>query len=130
MLLKTIPRSDGHGIWAEHAREVPFLLEMDLGTEALSVLTDKIANYVRLAALTRWQWPVLFWLPTARRELNLHQLLADIDIPGLVATAAGDHAAATGQSPAENVWWLHGHHGPRLRLADLPYDDHEITEHN
>lgn len=77
----------------------------------------------RLADMTRWRWPVLFWLPSARRELNLHQLLTDTDVPDLVATAAGDRATATGQSPAENVWWLHGHHGPRLRLAELPYDD-------
>jgi hypothetical protein len=128
MLLKHLPRPDGQGAWAEHTREVPFLLEMDLGTEALPVLLDKVANYARLAALTRWRWPVLFWLPTARRELNLHRLLADIDIPDLVATAAGDHAATTGQSSAENVWWLHGHQGSRLRLSELPYHDPDTTE--
>jgi hypothetical protein len=123
MLLTNLPRPDAHGIWAEHDRQVPFLLEMDLGTERLTILANKIINYVRLADMTRWRWPVLFWLPSARRELNLHHLLTDTDVPDLVATAAGDHATATGQSPAENVWWLHGYHGPRLRLADLPYDD-------
>jgi hypothetical protein len=123
MLLKNLPRPDAHGIWAEHDRQVPFLLEMDLGTESLTILANKIINYVRLADMTRWRWPVLFWLPSTRRELNLHQLLTDTDVPDLVATAAGDHTTATGQSPAENVWWLHGHHGPRRRLAELPYDD-------
>ena len=77
---------------------------------------------------TRWRWPVLFWLPNTRRELNLHQLLAGIDIPGLVATAADDHATTTGQSPADNVWWLHGHEGARLRLAELPYDNPDTSE--
>ncbi|GIF37455.1 replication-relaxation family protein [Actinoplanes xinjiangensis] len=129
MLLTSLPRPDAHGVWAEHDWQVPFLLEMDLGTESLTVLANKIINYVRLADMTRWRWPVLFWLPSTRRELNLHHLLTDTDVPDLVATAASDHATATGQSPAENVWWLHGHHGPRLRLAELPYDDHEITEH-
>jgi hypothetical protein len=129
MLLTSLPRPDAHGVWAEHDRQVPFLLEMDLGTEALPVLIDKIANYARLADMTRWRWPVLFWLPSARRELHLHQQLAGTHITNLVATASGEHTTATGQSPAENVWWLHGHHGPRLRLADLPHHDFDITEH-
>lgn len=126
MLFKSLPRPDGHGVWAEASRRVPFLLEMDLGTEPLTVLTDKIANYARLAALTRWRWPVLFWLPNTRRELHLHQLLAGGEPSELVATAAADHAAVTGQSPAENVWWLHGRQGSRLRLSDLPYQDTDI----
>jgi hypothetical protein len=123
MLLKQIPRPDGHGIWAEGDEEVPFLLELDLGTEPLGVLADKIRGYELLAAMTTWRWPVLFWLPSTRRELNLHQLLIDTTIPDLVATASGDHATTTGQSPAENVWWLHGRQGPRLRLSELPHHD-------
>ncbi|GGN99295.1 hypothetical protein GCM10010112_92980 [Actinoplanes lobatus] len=126
MLLTTVPRPDGHGVWADGDRQVPFLLEMDRGTESLSVLTGKVDNYARLAELTRWRWPVLFWLPSAHRELNLHRLLADMDAPGLVATAAGDHAIATGLSPADPVWWLHGRKGSRIRLIDLPC--HEIPE--
>ena len=66
-------------------------------------------------------------LVDAEENDNLHQLLIDTTIPDLVATASGDHATATVQSPADNVWWLHGHQGPRLRLAELPYDD-DTTE--
>ncbi|WP_203792446.1 replication-relaxation family protein [Actinoplanes couchii] len=116
MLLPTMPRPDGHGIWAEHDRQVPFLLETDLGTETLSVLTTKVTNYTRLAELTRWWWPVLFWLPSARREHHFQLLLTDVPQPGLIATAS-----AGGKSPADPVWWLHGHSGARLRLAELPY---------
>ncbi|BEL05791.1 hypothetical protein Q0Z83_039820 [Actinoplanes sichuanensis] len=43
---------------------------MDLGTESLTVLANKIINDVRLADMTRWRWPVLFRLPSTRRELN------------------------------------------------------------
>jgi predicted transcriptional regulator len=123
MLLPTVPRPDGHGVWADHGRQVPFLLEMDLGTESLSVLTAKVTNYLRLAELTRWRWPVLFWLPSARRELNLQQLLADLPASDLVATAAGDQATAIGGSPAGPVWWLHGRAGPRKHLFELPFLD-------
>lgn len=62
------PRPDGHGIWSEGERSVPFLLEMDLATESLTVLKDKIERYSRLTEHSKWRWPVLFWLPTARRE--------------------------------------------------------------
>lgn len=118
-----LPRPDGQGLWIEHDRHVPFLLEMDLGTESLPILVDKVTNYQRLRTMTRWRWPVLFWLPSTRRELNLHQHLANLRIPDMIATAAGDHATTVGRSPAENIWWLHGHDGPRLRLAELPYTD-------
>ena len=124
MLIKHVPRPDGHGIWAEDGRQVPFLLELDLGTEPLGVLTDKVDGYDQLAAMTNWRWPVLFWLPSTRRELNLHQLLAESGAPrAIVATAAADHTSRTRQTPAQRVWWLHRRDGDRLPLAQLPYHD-------
>ncbi|MDQ7911157.1 replication-relaxation family protein [Phytohabitans sp. ZYX-F-186] len=124
MLIKAVPRPDGHGIWAEDGRQVPFLLELDLGTEPLGVLADKVRGYDLLASMTNWRWPVLFWLPSTRRELNLHHTLADLgELRAVVATAAADHTARTGQTPAQRVWWLHRHDGERLPLAQLPYHD-------
>lgn len=124
ILLKAIPRPDGHGVWAEPGREVPFLLEMDLNTEPVTVLADKVTGYSLLASMTTWRWPVLFWLPSTRRELTLHQRVTEHGAPhAVVATAAADHARETGRSPAEAVWWLHGHDGERLRLSELPYRD-------
>jgi hypothetical protein len=121
MLLPPV-RPDGHGIWVQDGRTVPFLLETDLGTERLTILIDKIDRYIQVANHTNRRWPVLLWLPTAARELHLHQQLAaeftHVDIP--VATAARDHTTATGLSPAEAVWWLHGRQGTRLPLAALP----------
>jgi hypothetical protein len=122
MVIKQIPRPDGHGIWAEDGEEVPFLLEMDLGTEPLGVLTDKIVGYDLLASLATWRWPVLFWLPSTRRELNLHHHITNLGASrAIVATAAADHIVRTAQSPAGPVWWLHGHEGERLSLSELPY---------
>jgi len=121
MLLPPV-RPDGHGLWIQNDRTVPFLLEMDLGSERQAILVDKVANYMNIAAYTHRVWPVLFWLPSAARELHLHQRLAaeftSITIP--VATATSDHATATGLSPAQAVWWLHGRQGTRLPLAALP----------
>jgi len=126
MLIRSPPRPDGHGIWAEPGDAVPFLLEYDTGSERLEILTDKVAGYSRLAAMTDWRWPVLFWLPSTRRELNLHHRLAADGPPrALIATAAADHASLTGQTPADAVWWLHGLEGERLRLAHLPFIDPE-----
>lgn len=124
MLLNQTPRPDGHGIWAEDHHQVPFLLELDRGTEPLRVLADKISGYDQLAAMTSWRWPVLFWLPSTRRELNLHRVITDLGAPrAIIATAAADHATRTRQSPAQRVWWLYRHEGERLRLSQLPYDN-------
>ncbi|MFD1364277.1 replication-relaxation family protein [Actinoplanes sichuanensis] len=121
--LRTFPRPDGHGIWVDRGRRVPFLLEMDRGTESLPVLTAKVTNYLRVADHARWWWPVLFWLPSVRREINLQRLLADLPASDRVATAASDHVAASGLSPAGPVWWLHGREQPRQHLSELPFLD-------
>lgn len=114
-------RPDGHGIWTDGGRTVGFFLEYDLATEPLTVLIEKIARYTRLDRYKRRAFVVLFWLPTARRERNLHQRLADLRDQALpFATAAADHATLAGLCPAEAVWWLHGAEGPRVRLGELP----------
>ncbi|MHA4946114.1 replication-relaxation family protein [Micromonospora sp. SD19] len=115
-------RPDGHGIWVEGDRRVPFFLEYDLGTERpLSRLVDKIDGYRELAHVTGRIWPVLFWLHSPARERHLHQELAAAGTIYPVATAV--HAEVTGINPAEAVWWLHRHHGAPMRLADLPAAD-------
>lgn len=64
-------------------------------------------------------WPVLFWLPTATVEANLHRHLAGRTGAVLVATASRDYAAAHG-GPAGPVWHAVGNGGRRLRLSELP----------
>jgi DNA-binding CsgD family transcriptional regulator len=109
-------RPDGHGLWHADGRAVPFWVEVDLGTEPLHRLTDKLTRgYAQLAG-TRRCYPVLFWLPNPARETHLNTLLARTELPGglVVATAAPDQG-----HPAGPVWHTHGQPA-RLALADLP----------
>ncbi|WP_433530254.1 replication-relaxation family protein [Micromonospora sp. CA-263727] len=111
-------RPDGHGVWADNGRTVPFWVEADLGTETLGRVVGKLTGYAALPP--RLAYPVLFWLPTAARETNLHTHLQRTGVPdGLtVATATADHASASG-GPAGPVWRIVGH-PDRVSLADLP----------
>lgn len=115
-------RPDGHGVWVAGGRAVPFWLEMDLGTETLQRVADKLTGYAALGPSRAY--PVLFWLPTSAREANLHTLLSRNRDPGpdtgavSVATAADDYAAANG-GPAGPVWRRPGDLA-RVALADLP----------
>ena len=114
---------DGHAIYTEYGRTVAVFVEHDTGSEPLHVLLGKLPRYAALARATGRDWPVLFWLPSAARERHLHDRLAEVQasVPAVpVATAARDHAAAEGLSPAEAIWCLHAHPGPLLRLTDLP----------
>jgi hypothetical protein len=71
----------------------------------------------KTAVQTHYRWPVPFWLPSARRELTLHNLITSTGLlRAIVATAAADHAAETVHTPANAMWWLHGRGGGRLRL--------------
>ncbi|GAA1886206.1 replication-relaxation family protein [Asanoa iriomotensis] len=123
VLESRLPRPDGHGVFTDAGMTVPFFLEYDRGGESLTVLAEKIASYETLTRYVNWRWPVLFWLPTTRREMNLHNLLADIDgtLNAIVATTAADLITARGLNPAEAVWWLLGRPGGRLRLTEVPY---------
>jgi protein involved in plasmid replication-relaxation len=106
-------KPDAYGRWSVQGREIEFFLEYDFGTEALAVLTGKLAGYAALAAATGITTPLLVWLPTARREAAARRLLTqawrDLDDPRSVpvATAAASllhpDPAAT-PSPADGVW--------------------------
>jgi len=126
-----LARPDGYGRWTEQPPGQPpvtadFFLEYDTGTEDLPRLIAKLAGYAALAARTGIATPVLFWLPTPRREAALRARLAGppphgtrdaasaAQIPGVpVATATPDN------SPAAAAWLPAGAAGPRLRLAQL-----------
>jgi hypothetical protein len=126
-------RPDGYGRWTERApgraaAAADFFLEYDTGAEDLPRLIAKLAGYHRLAARTGITTPVLFRLPTARREAALRARLAGPPphgtpgpaadrIPGVpVATTAPD---ASPDGPAGAAWLPAGRPGPRLRLAAL-----------
>jgi hypothetical protein len=113
--------ADGLGVWTEHDRTVAFYLEHDTGTEALTVLVDKLRGYQKLLWRGGPAWPVVFWLHSATREAHLHHRLTETqpDVP--VATAARDRLDGLG--PADAIWHVHGQPGPLLRLAELPMPD-------
>jgi hypothetical protein len=114
-------RPDGYGCWTDGNRQVSFLVEHDNNTETLGRLVAKLASYRRLRAEGGPGGPVLFWLPSAAREANLHQRLAGVSLGGVVvATAARDSVAQAGLGPADAVWRLVGNGRRRVRLADLP----------
>jgi hypothetical protein len=119
-LLAYVPRvrPDGHGIFTDGQHSVPFFLEYDTGTEPLPVLVAKLDAYEHLARSTGRVYLVLFWLHSGLREHHLHRRLTEAGIRYPVATAARTQTA--GKSPAEAVWWLHGHPAAPLRLSDLP----------
>ena len=127
-----LARPDGYGQWTEHAPAGPvttdFFLEYDTGSENLHRVVAKLTGYRDLAARTGIATPVLFWLPTVRREAGLRALLASTPgrstgtraaraIPGVPVATTTPQAAAGGAGPAGAIWLPAGHPGPRLRLA-------------
>jgi hypothetical protein len=128
-----LARPDGYGQWTEHTPGGPvttdFFLEYDTGSENLNRVAAKLTGYRDLAARTGITTPVLFWLPTARREAGLRALLASTPgrggpdtraagaIPGVPVATTTPHAAASSGGPAAAIWLPAGQPGPRLRLT-------------
>jgi hypothetical protein len=118
-----LPHPDGAGTWAEHGREVSFLLEYDLGTEHLGVLADKLDGYALLTSVLAEAGqaapPLLFCFGSPRREQAARRALAACRNSAAVriaTTAIDPHVT----SPAEPAWLpLTGHQGRQVRLIDL-----------
>ena len=122
-----LARPDAYGRWHETAptgtAEAEFFLEYDTGTEDLPRLVAKLTGYRMLAARTAITTPVLFWLPSPRREAALHARLAAELRGGMIAAvpvATATPALAGDDGPAGAVWLPAGWGGSRLRLAQLP----------
>ena len=88
-------RPDGYGAWTEHHRHVEFFLEYDTGIEPLGRVTAKLAGYHDLATAGGPQHPVLFCLPSNRREANLHRHLP----PQQPCRTGGHHQHQTQSRP-------------------------------
>ncbi|MGW5721910.1 replication-relaxation family protein [Amycolatopsis sp. NPDC003865] len=124
---------DAYGRWRSATGELEFFLEYDTGSESLTKVSRKLLAYARLADSTGIATPVLFWLPTSRREAGARTALARIhadldqaaDVP--VATAAADllTSSTACPSPADQVWLPLGakaakRTSPRYPLGELP----------
>jgi hypothetical protein len=127
-------RPDGYGCWEEHGRVVRFFLEHDTGTESLTKVTGKIADYT--AFPTDAFGVLLFSVHSTRREIALrtalHRDLASGDPGVVIATAARDHGHSDG--PAGPIWSLWTPHSGdtarhRYRLAELPVRGPHVEHH-
>lgn len=127
----TLPRPDGHGVWRQDRRAVPFFLEFDRGSERQEVLAEKIFKYATLHAATTWVWPALFVLGSQRREDNLHDYMSGYvrQPKTLWYTTNLQYLASTNHTAAGEVWRPGGMLRDRMpgpsRLVDLPYQDCE-----
>jgi hypothetical protein len=116
-----LARPDAFGRWTQTRADgvsstLDFFLEHDTGTETLARVVAKLSGYADLAEATGTTTPVLFWLPSPKREANLRRLLGTPEIS--VATAV--HTPTTSvNGPAGAVWQPAGATGPRYRLVDL-----------
>ena len=108
-------RPDGYGAWTQHGQHTQFFFEYDTGTEPLTRVVAKLPGYADLAAAGGPAIPVLIWVPTGRREANLHAALAGQPPPVTVATSNTELAADTGHSPAGPLW----HTGNRAHRQPL-----------
>lgn len=69
---------DAYGRWRSAHGELEFFLEYDTGSESLTKVSRKLLAYARLADSTGIATPVLFWLPTSRREAGARSAFARI----------------------------------------------------
>jgi hypothetical protein len=109
-----VVRPDGYGRWREHDLLVDFFLEYDTGTEPLHRVAAKLTAYRRLTQATGINTPVLFQLPSPRREHALRQSLARPPVP--VATTNAHVLASAGRDPAGPIWLPHGPTADRARV--------------
>lgn len=115
-----LARPDAYGRWTEPSREgdgqatIDFFLEHDTGSVTLTKVAAKLNGYQALAEATGINSPVLFWLPSSRREANLRKLLGKPSVP--VATAV---RAPMTNSPAAPIWLPADAYGPRRSLTAL-----------
>jgi hypothetical protein len=102
------PRPDALGCWAEHGREVTFMLEYDTGSEHLPQLAGKLPGYGRLAqamADVGHACPLLlFSFPGPRREQAARHALASAEEAAALRIATTTTLDPQHASPAGPVW--------------------------
>jgi hypothetical protein len=111
---RRVVRPDAWGIWQDFDRQVEFFLEYDRGTETLSRLVDKLADYERFErerGVIAW---VLFAFTSGRREHTARQALAGATVPVATTWFNEPHNPVwLPLSATDDRTWLVG-------LADVP----------
>ncbi|WJK33131.1 replication-relaxation family protein [Solwaraspora sp. WMMA2065] len=108
-------RPDGHGIWTTADTSTGFWLEHDNDTENLARVVAKLRGYERLTTFGP-RYPVLFWVPSRRRETSLLNVLTGLHTATPIATAV--HSP----DPAGRIWTLTSDPDHRRHLHQLPSD--------
>lgn len=113
-----IARPDGFGWIQTPEKTLSIFLEMDMGTEQLSRLTDKLVTGYRMAAQTGRRRPdlLLFCFPSPTREANARKVLHPIGMT-IATTWMQAHV-----SDALGPIWLPLGGDQRLSLLDLPIE--------
>jgi DNA-binding Lrp family transcriptional regulator len=116
---------DGHLLWAAGGATVGAFVEVDLATEDLARVGQKLVGYARLMASGGPRYPVLFWLPSRQREINLRRHLTAISATsgrggGTAGAVTVPVATATHDSDPAGEVWLPVTSWRRVRLVDLP----------
>ena len=109
-----VVRPDGYARLEHAAGSLQMLLELDLGTENLGRLEDKMERYRVLARAATAPDVVLFGFPSEAREASARRVLGGTPMP--VATATLDRHLS---DPLGPNWLLIGG-DRRFRLGDLP----------
>ena len=107
-------RPDGYARLERVAGSLELLLELDLGTENLGRLEDKMERYRVLSRAITAPDVVLFCFPSAAREASARRVLGGTPMP--VATATFDRHLGEPLGPN----WLLIEGDRRFRLAELP----------
>ena len=107
-------RPDGYARLEGAAGSLEMLLELDLGTENLGRLEDKMERYRVLARAVTAPDVVVFCFPSAAREASARRVLGGTPMP--VATATLDRHLSDPLGPN----WLLMAGDRRARLRDLP----------
>ena len=107
-------RPDGYARVEGSAGSLELLLELDLGTENLGRLSDKMERYRVLARAATAPDVVLFCFPSGAREVSARRVLGGTPMP--VATATLDRHLSDPLGPN----WLVVTGDRRVRLRDLP----------
>ena len=107
-------RPDGYARFGRAAGSLELLVELDLGTENLGRLADKMERYRVLARAVTAPDVVLFCFPSGAREASARRVLGGTPMP--VATATFDRHVSDPLGPN----WLLVDGERRLRLDDIP----------
>jgi Replication-relaxation len=110
-------RPDGYARVERGGRSLELLLELDLGTENLGRLADKMEHYRVLARAVTAPGVVLFCFPTGAREASARRVLGGTPMPVATATLDAHRNDPLGAN------WLPLDSDRRLGLLDLGQRD-------